>query len=504
MGRIHRDLPNNAYLAAVNANLPSAVNPYATIADLPAATVITNNVIPKGNGTGIIDGTWQNVGNNIYPTTTGSNIGDATHRIGTLFMSSTIDHSTDLNLFSGAVNYNTFLANGQVDLAKTAQRVRIGDPAANLVTISGGITQQSSLAVGTTWTGFYAYNNSTTPNVQVALVANRFGLTSLRVSHDFTIETGWTGGMGTSSSAQLKLFVATGNLSLGTVVASIAKLSIRGNGTTSGTQGLSVADSIGSAKFIVNDAGQTAWNAGSTASFITTFGHYIQSSGYDTGLAVYGRNGTRVSLSVQHTSTTVANAIAVDVAFQNAQSGIVTGTRSSVTGLGHSNGRAFHGISRNSTANSYAIFGENSGGATIAEAGIQAALYGDSHGNLDTTRFGLYAIARADVAGQTLTKPITGVYGLGQSTATSTSTVAGLKGEVTGLIGTGQAISIWSPAGSNIGKVVFGSNNVSGGSTLQVTGELELFGNGTGFYMYQPDGTRRSITLNNAGAFVIA
>lgn len=62
---------------------------------------ITLNIIPRGTGTGIEDGTWRNTGNRIEPTVPGSNIGDATHRIGTLFMASTINYSTDLVIKSG-------------------------------------------------------------------------------------------------------------------------------------------------------------------------------------------------------------------------------------------------------------------------------------------------------------------------------------------------------------------------------------------------------------------
>ena len=44
--------------------------------------------------TSIGDGSWENVGNHIYPTTTGSNLGQDANRIGTIFMSSVIDYST--------------------------------------------------------------------------------------------------------------------------------------------------------------------------------------------------------------------------------------------------------------------------------------------------------------------------------------------------------------------------------------------------------------------------
>ncbi len=48
------------------------------------------------------NGTWLFSGNDYLPVTTGSNIGDATHRIGTVFMSSVFDYASDLSWYSGA------------------------------------------------------------------------------------------------------------------------------------------------------------------------------------------------------------------------------------------------------------------------------------------------------------------------------------------------------------------------------------------------------------------
>lgn len=57
---------------------------------------ISDEVIPKGTGTSIENGSWQFFGNDILPITTGSNIGADLNRIGTIYMSSVIDYSTDL------------------------------------------------------------------------------------------------------------------------------------------------------------------------------------------------------------------------------------------------------------------------------------------------------------------------------------------------------------------------------------------------------------------------
>ena len=97
-------------------NLPDASGTIALLSNIPAPAPITINVIPKGTGTSITDGTWQFSGNDIIPTTTGSNIGDATHRIGTIFMASTFDYASDLNWVNGVNTHMTFTTTGRLGI----------------------------------------------------------------------------------------------------------------------------------------------------------------------------------------------------------------------------------------------------------------------------------------------------------------------------------------------------------------------------------------------------
>ena len=56
--KITRNLPNNAYQAAISADSPSDINPYATINDIPAATGPNGNQLISGgasySGTGLV------------------------------------------------------------------------------------------------------------------------------------------------------------------------------------------------------------------------------------------------------------------------------------------------------------------------------------------------------------------------------------------------------------------------------------------------------------------
>lgn len=65
---------------------------------------IASNLIPKGTGSSIVDGTWKFSVNDIMPTVNGSNIGNSAYRIGTVFMSSTFDYANNLTWFNGAAN----------------------------------------------------------------------------------------------------------------------------------------------------------------------------------------------------------------------------------------------------------------------------------------------------------------------------------------------------------------------------------------------------------------
>lgn len=61
---------------------------------------ITLNIIPKGTGASITDGNWQFSGSAIAPNVTGSNIGTAALRVGTIYMASTIDYASALTWVS--------------------------------------------------------------------------------------------------------------------------------------------------------------------------------------------------------------------------------------------------------------------------------------------------------------------------------------------------------------------------------------------------------------------
>ena len=63
------------------------------------------------------DGTWMFSGNDYLPVTTGSNIGDATHRIGTIFMASVFDYSGSLTWYNGTSTTMTLTNAGSLGIS---------------------------------------------------------------------------------------------------------------------------------------------------------------------------------------------------------------------------------------------------------------------------------------------------------------------------------------------------------------------------------------------------
>jgi hypothetical protein len=102
------------------------------------AVAITNTRIPRGTGTTIEDGTWDNIGNDLIPVTNGSKIGNDTNRIGNLFLTSSIDFNSSVLLIkksgSNALGISTtdLLVYGGRDIQFTTGVSKIEWPLSNV------------------------------------------------------------------------------------------------------------------------------------------------------------------------------------------------------------------------------------------------------------------------------------------------------------------------------------------------------------------------------------
>lgn len=130
--------------------LPDASGTIALLTDIP---VITDDIIPRGTGAGIEDGTWSNVANDIYPEVDGSNIGSATNGIGTIFMASTIDYRSNLAFVNTASTHMTLTTSGSLGV--------------NVVPLASVLTHFRGTGASSATTSLLVDNMAGTPSITV-------------------------------------------------------------------------------------------------------------------------------------------------------------------------------------------------------------------------------------------------------------------------------------------------------------------------------------------------
>jgi len=103
-------VPNT--ISAINSATGNVYTTKEWVQDYVTSDTITNDIIPRGTGTGVEDGTWSNVGNDIIPTVDGANIGNASFGVGTIYMASTIDYGSDLDFINSSTTRFTVATGG--------------------------------------------------------------------------------------------------------------------------------------------------------------------------------------------------------------------------------------------------------------------------------------------------------------------------------------------------------------------------------------------------------
>lgn len=249
---ITRFLPNNEYQAAVNANAPTAINPFATIADIPAAPLTLYNA------DGIINVLRTVASNNklLFDFAAGTNNTDFfIDPISglTSFQSSTPSTNATFSLFANG-NWsidNLVGVNGDISY------------------IYGGVTDLTlgfTEGLGGTEEGFYIANTG-------VLVRSQTSLTGMSYAADYSTngianfgarwipDKGWVdsaiSGVNTLYTADGALAGArTITMGANTLLFTGNQTTFRGFGTTGGTSALVVQNSDSSSQFQITDDGR--------------------------------------------------------------------------------------------------------------------------------------------------------------------------------------------------------------------------------------------------------
>jgi hypothetical protein len=202
------------------------------------------------------DGTWAFSGNDYYPVTTGSNIGDATHRIGTIFMASVFDYANNLTFFNGASTTMTLTTSGQLGIGTT--------PNAMLdVLASGSGTVGLNLNTSSTQDAklYFRTNNAANARSQIYLADATQTLNVYTVNNDTIF---WNGN-GLAQTKTLTLFTDTtakfeNNIGIAVSPNSTTRVIISGIDNTSAHYGLKIQDLVGNPLLYVRNDGYVTIN----------------------------------------------------------------------------------------------------------------------------------------------------------------------------------------------------------------------------------------------------
>jgi hypothetical protein len=283
------------------------------------------------------------------------------------------------------------------------------------------------------------------------------------------------------------------------------KFQVRGGGATSATNTARFENSAGTDSFVINDAGQIATGAGTSALVNSLFGAIHRQTGYNFGTGFYPNNATSAGVTIQMLGTTD---VGLSIATQGAKTGQVVGMSSTIISTGNTIGIGVLGNARNGSAHNIGVDGTNGGGAGTTPSIYQAGVRGSSASNINAESYGGYFTALWNNALQAYSEDYIGVYGIATGTsgdgATSTGDLIGGKFAAAGVTGSGDRIALLVPSTGNIGTVVFGADSPSvNASLLEVTGDIEILGSNSVIWTDRTNGNRYEVYMDN-GSLVSA
>ena len=435
-GKFRRDLPNDQFEAALNANTPSSGNPFATIADL---------------GGGI---------NTIYS----SDDTISANRIVTIGTGNTLR-------FEIAASSTTKFFVGR-DTTAAANPIHFVAPNAGGVWIEGfNGSDQPALIV---------YSNG---RVIKSLQAQNNGNVYLSPEIGTTTRSQVAIGNGTSALAGTRLYVRGGGLTDGTFIlqagnsADTKKLILTDNGQLATYAGGTAALNGQYGQY--NQAANYSYGFGfiSGAGVITntrilSSGSVANAVGLEVNF-VGSPTGTPKAIRAINYSTASSNNIGIEAAARNG----------STTSIGLD---AFIPGGEGTAPSLYRAAVRATAGSNLSA--VSYGLYAEvSYQNVGTNFVDNYTAVRGRAIGTS-------------GAAGSTGAVIGGDFLTTGTAGTGDRIALRVPSTGNNGTIVFGADSVSANaSLLEVTGDVETIGNTRGVIVEDRTDTNRYRIYTDGG-----
>ena len=545
MAKIHRDLPNNEYLAAVNANAPTNLNPYATIADLagfvagnlytingaiPAATaravtIAANSSITFSGGvtkrTYNVAGVTITEGSGLSPsgfgeTGTASYITQgnrwaykSVYNFGTeLYVDDSVNDTVKgdtTRLFFGT-DFGTATAStyGQLSWYKGAVQngFAVNELGERILSQSAGLTRLSSLNVasgmaflsGSGGTGYVGVVDQTgfASWIGSALDNNIYANNGTIAAATARVVT-----MGAGAS----LAFNGGDVMVGTTAAS-GRFAVRGADNSNLTRMFTFENLSGIDKFSMNNNGNMGSAAGTTAIISNAIGHWHRTSGLAIGMEIEATSAATAALYI------LANGVTTNGIFlpmSSTKTGTVTGGLFDNKSTGGSNHRGVYGFARNGSSFDNGIEGSVGGGESTSPVGEGVAIFGHSQYSTDVNQRGGKLTSSFNNVATVYTKDAIGLIASAftvNGNAASTATGIAAQFFTSGLVGSGLNMAINVPAIGpiNNGNVVFGAPASSANKTMvEVTGSLEIIGSVNGVIWESPDASRYKVTMLNGG-----
>jgi hypothetical protein len=280
----------------------------STGGDVSGSGTTNRAVLWTDGGNSVIgDATWYYSTNDYLPVTTGSNIGDATHRIGTIFMASVFDYANDLTFYNGTSTTMTLSTAGNLGVGKT--------PSAKLDILQNTVsTGAKGLSVNFNTIGevfsiddnsFATYNGNNftmrAGNAALNMISNGGSNPSI----SFKINNGAVTS-GTFFGDNFNMFLQPNKyFGIGaTYFAASSTLQIRGEDATNSNYALKVDNSASSPLFYVRNDGNAYMGNNTFVSVVSPIsldlgGQYSNVNGANPKLVIYnngiGRSGLGVS-----------------------------------------------------------------------------------------------------------------------------------------------------------------------------------------------------------------